>query len=187
MKDQQSAIKSYIKMLRLIKTDTMPSLLRPTLHPVDLSQIPALHKACWPEVPFDHILDLLSNIIRRCEHGRAWALMALQGSEPVGFGQLTRWAKGVEISDLVVSVYYRSQGVGTALISGLLDIARQQGFHEVEIGVAEDNRRALSLYQRLGFEIKRRVVIDLGNGLEPVLYLKLILASQEAKWAKHTG
>jgi ribosomal protein S18 acetylase RimI-like enzyme len=158
----------------------MTSIIKPTLHPIDLSQIPALHEACWPEVPFDHILDLLSNIIRRCEHGRAWALTALQGGEPVGFGQLTRWAKGVEISDLVVNVCHRSQGVGTALIAGLLDIARQQGFPEVEIGVAEANARALALYRRLGFDIKRRIVVDLGNGLEPVLYLRLILTGQEA-------
>ena len=158
----------------------MTSILNLTLLPFDLSQIPALHEACWPEVPFDHLLDLLSNIVRRCEHGRAWALTALQGDKLVGFGQLSRWTKGVEISDLVVSVYCRSQGVGTALISGLLDIARQQGFREVEIGVAEANARALALYQRLGFEIKQRIETDLGNGIETVLYLRLVLTGQEA-------
>ncbi|MBN1311509.1 MAG: GNAT family N-acetyltransferase [Anaerolineae bacterium] len=158
----------------------MTSILKLTLHPFDLSQIPALHEACWPEVPFDHILDLLSNIVRRCEAGRAWALTALQGGEPVGFGQLSRWTKEAEISDLVVSVYCRSQGIGTALISGLLDIARQQGFREVEIGVAEANSRALALYERLGFEIKRRIEADIGNGIETVLYLRLVLTGQEA-------
>lgn len=158
----------------------MPNLLKPTLLPFDLSQIPALHDACWPEVPFDHLLDLLSNIVRRCERGRAWAITALQGGEPVGFGQLSQWTKCAEISDLIVSACHRGQGVGTEIINGLLEIARQQGFHEVEIGVAEANAHALELYQRLGFEIKRRITVDLGNGLETVLYLRLVLLRQEA-------
>ncbi len=158
----------------------MSTILNLTLLPFDLSQIPALHEACWPEVPFDHLVDLLSNIVRRCERGRAWALTALQGSEPVGFGQLSQWTKCAEISDLIVSAYCRGQGVGTEIINGLIDIARQQGFHEVEIGVAEANTDALELYQRLGFEIKRRITVNIGNGLETVLYLRLVLLGQEA-------
>lgn len=158
----------------------MSTILKLTLLPFDLSQIPALHRACWPEVPFDHLLDLLSNIVRRCQRGRAWALTALQGGEPVGFGQLSQWTKCAEISDLIVSACHRGQGVGTEIINGLLDIARQQGFREVEIGVAETNAGALDLYQRMGFEIKRRITVNLGNGLEPVLYLRLVLLRQEA-------
>jgi ribosomal protein S18 acetylase RimI-like enzyme len=157
----------------------MTSILELTLLPFDLSQIQALHEACWPEVPFDHLLDLLSNIVRRCEQQRAWALTALQDDKPVGFGQLSSWTRGVEISDLIVSVCCRSQGIGTALIAGLLDIAQQQGFREVEIGVAENNERALALYQRLGFEIEQRIELDLGDGPEMVLYLKLVLAGRE--------
>lgn len=157
----------------------MSSILKLTLLPFDLSQIPALHEACWPEVPFEHLLDLLSNIVRRCQRGKAWALTALQGGEPVGFGQLSQWAKCAEISDLIVSACHRGQGVGTEIINGLIEIARQQGFREVEIGVAEANAHALELYQRLGFEIKRRITVDVGNGVETVLYLRLVLFRQE--------
>lgn len=156
----------------------MPSLLNLNLCPLDLSQIPALHRACWPEAPFIHSFDLLSNIARRCEQGRAWALTALNAGEPVGFAQLARWASCVEISDLIVSPEWRGQGVGTALITALLDIARQHGFERVEIGVAEANARALALYQRLGFEEWRHVLLDVGRGLEPVIYLSLILKGQ---------
>lgn len=157
----------------------MATILKLTLLPFDLSQIPALHKACWPEVPFDQLLDLLSSIVGRCQRGRAWAITALQGGEPVGFGQLSQWTRCAEISDLIVSACHRGQGVGTEIINGLLEIARQQGFREVEIGVAEANARALELYQRMGFEIRRRITVDLGNGLETVLYLGLVLFRQD--------
>ena len=97
----------------------------------------------------------------------------------VGFGQLARWgSKTAEISDLVVAAAWRGKGIGTAMITNLIDIARRQGFSTVEIGAAESNPQALSLYQRLGFEEYKRVLIDVGHGLEDVIYLRYALKTR---------
>jgi ribosomal protein S18 acetylase RimI-like enzyme len=48
----------------------------------------------------------------------------------------------------------RGQGVGTALCMFALDWARQRGYAGMQFNaVADSNRRAIDLYERLGFEI----------------------------------
>ncbi len=106
---------------------------------------------------------------------RLWGLVAEANGEIVGFGQLTRWGWRGEICNLIVRENWRGKGIGTALIRQLIEIARQLGLREVEIGGAEANPRALALYRRLGFEDERRVLLDLGEGNEPVIYLLMRL------------
>jgi len=142
--------------------------------------VAALIPACWPDRPPRDIEALLSDIVRRQTKDHAWGLVALAGDQIVGFGQLARWRSGSEISDLVVSPAWRGRGAGTALIHGLLDIARHKRILDVEIGVAESNLQALDLYRRLGFEDRRRILTDVGDGLEEVIYLGLRLAEKAA-------
>lgn len=43
------------------------------------------------------------------------------------------------------------RGIGALLLSAALELARQAGYEQVELDVVADNRRAIALYQRLGF------------------------------------
>ena len=45
----------------------------------------------------------------------------------------------------------------------------------IEIGAAVANPRAVALYRRLGFRDERQLFLNLGNGNEPVIYLRLEL------------
>ncbi len=45
----------------------------------------------------------------------------------------------------------RGKGFGTALVSRAEDLARERGFHELGMGVNDDNPRASELYRRLGY------------------------------------
>lgn len=45
---------------------------------------------------------------------------------------------------------YRSRGIGTALMTRMLEWLRQCGYQQVSLSVQKDNR-AVQLYQRLGF------------------------------------
>jgi ribosomal protein S18 acetylase RimI-like enzyme len=92
--------------------------------------------------------------------------------QPVGYGQLVAWGGRSEIADLIIAEEFRGRGIGTALICSLLETARVHAVYPVEIGAAAANVRAIALYRRLGFHVFKRVVLDLGNGLEPVIYLR---------------
>jgi ribosomal protein S18 acetylase RimI-like enzyme len=149
------------------------------LWPLDLTYLPDLQQACWPDLPIVDVNSLVTEILTRHRRGYAWGMVAAVKEQIVGFGQLARWGtRTAEISDLVVSAAWRGKGIGTAIITDLIDIARGQGFTTVEIGAAETNTGALSLYRRLGFEEYKRVLIDVGHGLENVIYLRHALHIQ---------
>ena len=144
-----------------------------TLRPVRLSDAFSLQQNCWPGRPLTEVQAHLSRLLKWHEKGRGWGLVSLIRSRIIGFGQLTLWGRRAEICNLVVSERWRGRGAGTALIRGLLKIAREQGIPEVEIGAAVSNPRALALYRRLGFHDRYRMLLDLGNGPELVIYLSL--------------
>lgn len=91
----------------------------------------------------------------------------------IGMGAVTYWQKCGEISDLYVIPSQRSKGIGTAIIQYLVSKIRQTPLQRAEIGVALSNTRALDLYRKLGFDDRKQVNLDVGNGVEPVLYLEL--------------
>lgn len=50
-----------------------------------------------------------------------------------------------------VAAHVRGSGVADALVTALLDHARDLGLHRVTLDVADDNGRAAAFYERLGF------------------------------------
>ena len=62
------------------------------------------------------------------------------------------------IDSLAVSLPYRSQGVGTALIEKAKEMARELGITVVTLAVEPQNR-AKKLYQKLGFAYQRGIEI----------------------------
>ena len=88
----------------------------------------------------------------------------LKGLFDVAFGKgwddMEDEAKAGEfyIDSLAVSLPYRNQGVGTALIEKAKEMARELGIGVVTLAVEPENR-AKKLYLRLGFGYKRRIEI----------------------------
>lgn len=88
----------------------------------------------------------------------------LKGLFDVAFG--TGWdemedeAKAGEfyIDSLAVSLPYRNQGVGTALIEKAKEMAKEKGIGVVTLAVEPENR-AKKLYEKLGFGYQRRIEI----------------------------
>ena len=62
------------------------------------------------------------------------------------------------IDSLAVSLPYRNQGVGTALIEKAKEMAKEKGIGVVTLAVEPENR-AKRLYQKLGFAYQRRIEI----------------------------
>ena len=88
----------------------------------------------------------------------------LKGLFDVAFGkgwdEMEDEAKAGEfyIDSLAVSLPYRNQGVGTALIEKAKEMAKEKGISVVTLAVEPENR-AKRLYQKLGFAYQRRIEI----------------------------
>ncbi len=136
-----------------------------------MADIPALHQSCWSQWPLDAVQGMLARVLAMMERQRALGLVAVHDEQAIAYGQLTRWPRTAEISDLVVAEAWREQGIGTQIICTLIDIAHSWQASQVEIGVTLNNPRAFALYRRLGFQENRTVALDLGHGLEQVHYL----------------
>lgn len=78
--------------------------------------------------------------------GGAWriALLAALGNEVDNRRFL--------VDGICVAEDARGHGIGSALVEGLCDLARQRGYGEVRLEVVDTNTRARALYARHGFE-----------------------------------
>lgn len=58
-------------------------------------------------------------------------------------------------ANMAIALYqkYTGMGIGTAMIQALISAAGEHGFEQLELEVVTENRRAISLYQKMGFRI----------------------------------
>ena len=87
---------------------------------------------------------------RRHSNPEAEDLVILDGSRPVGRLLLERSAAGDRVVDLALLPAERGRGLGTRLLVSLAGAAHAEG-RSLGLSVGHDNRRALALYERLGF------------------------------------
>lgn len=162
-------------------TIMMPIALHPPtttlpVRPARISDTDLLRAHCWPNRTFLKVHNQIARVIRNEKEGRGFGLvMSSLQNIPIAYGQFTLWPSCGEISDLVVAEPYRGQGLGTQMIQCLILRARQIGVREVEIGAAVSNPRAAALYRRLGFEDSHHLTMQLEQGTEKVLFLRLSL------------
>lgn len=83
-------------------------------------------------------------------------ILGILNTQVIASGFLFKTPTYTEIADLYVAEAYRKQGIGTALIWYLRDIATEQGWRRLELTVLPENKQAYKLYTRLGFIEKSR-------------------------------
>jgi phosphinothricin acetyltransferase len=86
------------------------------------------------------------------------AIVAVDGDSVVGFASLSpykeRPAYRTTVEDSVYVERTRSgEGIGTALLTHLLDIARSSGFHTVMARIEASGTASRALHVRCGFEL----------------------------------
>lgn len=148
-----------------------------TIRPVQPDDSAPLQRVCLPETPITAVEEMIARALKLTVQRRGGGYVIVgDAAEPVqGYGQLTLWNSCAELSDLIVAESQRGRGWGTALVQYLCQQARKLPIDCVEIGAADSNPRALDLYQRLGFSPYRTIQVNLGQGEEPVIYLRLRL------------
>jgi ribosomal protein S18 acetylase RimI-like enzyme len=77
--------------------------------------------------------------------------IVLVGGRPAGRLYVHRGKHEIHVVDIALLPEHRGQGLGTALLQGLIDEAQRDG-RRVVLEVVRENR-ALRLYERLGFEL----------------------------------
>ncbi len=155
-----------------LQTPKSPLLIRP----VRLTDTEALATRCWTRRSFMAIHSLTKRAVRYAAEGRGLGVVAVApDGMACAYGQLAMWPTCAEISDMVVAEAFRGQGLGTAIIQTLVQAGIRMHAEEIEIGAALNNPRAAALYRRLGFEDSHTILLNLDQGKEKVLFLRLNL------------
>jgi ribosomal protein S18 acetylase RimI-like enzyme len=86
-------------------------------------------------------------------------LIAYSGDVPAGFVsgvEVTHPDKGTEmfLYELAVDEAHRRQGIGTALVEALRDLAREQGCYGMWVLTDDDNAGAGATYRKAGGEVE---------------------------------
>lgn len=167
------------------QAQTLPATLfaSPPFAPVNLhfrlaaaEDLQPLYQCCYSEQPFSRFRAHFHQLLKWQMSGRGYWLVVEAGADgrpaPIGSGQLTIYGNGGELANLAVTAARQGQGIGTAIIEILTGIARHLTLSSLEIGVAIQNRRALALYQRLGFRQDRWLKVP-GEGKAIILRKEL--------------
>jgi ribosomal protein S18 acetylase RimI-like enzyme len=102
------------------------------------------------------------------------------GEQPTGYAKLRTGTTEpnvsgpypVELERLYVDRSAIGHGVGAALMRAALDEARSAGYRTVWLGVWERNARAISFYEKWGFEIVGDHVFRLGSDAQRDLIME---------------
>lgn len=135
-----------------------------------IQDLSLLRQNCYPETTWHEFEDHYTHLLKWQENSRCYIIVAERASTIVGSGQLIRLRETAEIAELSVHPNHRSQGIGTAMIDILTQIARQQKTSILEIGADINNQAALRLYRRLGFGRDR--LLNLPTGEEAIILNK---------------
>lgn len=123
----------------------------------------------WDENDFEDLLD-----------GDGIFGLVVRGDDPAGV-LICRVAAGeAEVLTVGVAPWARRRGVGEALMTAAIGMARQAGAEAMFLEVDVDNAGAVALYERLGFVRAglRKAYYDRGvNGRADALVMRLDLTS----------
>jgi len=90
---------------------------------------------------------------------RTSSQMAYRDDKPVGIGFLGKRGKQAWVGGIGIPKVFRRRGIGEHIMNKLTDVARSAGITEIHLEFIIGNDAAQSLYEKLGYEIKRKLLI----------------------------
>jgi [ribosomal protein S18]-alanine N-acetyltransferase len=88
---------------------------------------------------------------------KAVFLVVIVNSDVVGYALAFHSEIRAEIHSVAVAPAQRGQGLAVALLKRIIQVLRRRGFRTVSLNVRQENKAAVDLYQKLGFQRVRRV------------------------------
>jgi ribosomal-protein-alanine N-acetyltransferase len=105
-----------------------------------------LHRACFPDEPWDASALARIQALHGCFGWLAWA-----GTKPAGFVLVRDLANECEILSLGVAPRHRRCGIGRALLEATVTETARRGIRSLVLEVAIDNDAARALYEAVEF------------------------------------
>src|SRR2546429_5514570 len=143
----------------------------------DLKAVKALFKEYWDSFGFtpcfQNFDSEMAALPGKYEPPQGRLALALVGGEPAGCIALRPIdAMRCEAKRLYVKPRFRSQGIGKALLDWLIAEARSAGYTEMVGDTMPVMERAISMYERIGFERTEPYANDATAG---AIYIRLRL------------
>lgn len=86
------------------------------------------------------------------------AIVALYDNKIVGHAQIYKFphSRRKGTSNLVIYLHqdFHNVGLGTAMLTKLIELAKREGLHRIGLHVIADDKPAIHLYKKLGFKIE---------------------------------
>ena len=125
----------------------------------------------------EHGIEVSPNAVARVlelaitDMQRGFLMLAREGGRVVGVAYVAtilsaeHCGPAAWLEELYVAPGWRQRGIGTALVTAVLEFARKTGIVAIDLEVDVGHERAIALYQRLGFRRleRSRWVRELGN------------------------
>ncbi|MBW8487426.1 ribosomal protein S18-alanine N-acetyltransferase [Actinomadura sp. PM05-2] len=115
----------------------------------DLAEVHALETRLFPEDAWS--LGMLQDELADQPRTRHYVVAEL-GGEIVGYAGLAAAADQADVQTIGVRADVREAGIGTLLLTDLVEEAGRRGADEVFLEVRAGNDPAIRLYERFGFE-----------------------------------
>ena len=109
-------------------------------------------------IPIDVTESVLLSMLRRDGVSLEDSRVILSKGEPVGAALVARrgWTSRIDAMGLVTGA--RNRGIGTWAMKRLIEEARERGDREMILEVIEQNRAGVRLYEKVHFQVVRRLV-----------------------------
>lgn len=151
-----------------------PATLRP-MREADLDEIMRIEEAAYP-------FPWTRGIFRDCMRAGYPMWVQERDAAIIGYGVLSIAADEAHVLNLCTAPGHEGHGLAQRMLQALLQIARAGGAQRVYLEVRPSNPRAITLYDRSGFnEIGRRprYYPAVGNGREDAIVMAMELLAGE--------
>ena len=114
-----------------------------------LSGAAELERLCFSEPWSEQALTLLLG-------ENAFGVACERDGRVVAYGGMLTVLDEGQITNIAVHPDARRQGIGRALLTEMLRLARERGLSEISLEVRASNEAAIALYERMGFAVAGR-------------------------------
>lgn len=122
----------------------MSYVIRP-VESSDAAGVYAVERACFQD-PYPSVL--LDDLMQE-QHDRFF--VATEGRQIVGYAVGASRGRDGRIVSVAVDLRHRRKGIGTALLTSVIQQLMKEGVQEVHLEVRKENMVAILFYERMGF------------------------------------